>query len=180
MRLIIISVPPPSVLDSVEPLRQSLNKLAGSREALRYPLHLTLRTGLVFPDYLFSDVVEEFFAHAASLRPVSIRSDGLLSTLDGNSPFLGWKVALTPELLDFHQHLLAFSPWRKGPQGTWRPHISLSYGDLSETGRSKILNTIGTGGEKLPPLAWLLDSVALYRETGPGWIEAARLNLNKS
>ena len=57
VRLIIISLPPEPLLGRLTELRREMCALADSREALRYPVHITLRTGALVPE----DELPRFF-----------------------------------------------------------------------------------------------------------------------
>lgn len=181
MRFVIITVPPTPVADAIEALRRPWNQAVGTKEALRYPPHITLRTGLVCPDDDAPKAAEAFLSHAARCRPAVVRTQGLFFTTYGargnEQHMAAWSVALSDALLALHQNLLLFTDWKKGPQGPFRPHLSLSYGDLSSQG----LETLRHGlGALVPPVAdfvWTIDHVALFHETPDGWVEWGRARI---
>ena len=180
MRFVVITLPPADVCRTIEDLRRPLNALVGAREALRYPPHLTLRTGLVCPDGQAADVARAFLAHAATLSSVPVTTAGLFYTVYGDPGaergMVGWHFPLTEALQDLHRGLLEFTSWPKGPQGRFQPHLSLAYHDLTPGGvevlRSRLAET------PVPDFSWTADHVALYHELPEGWAEWGRTRLN--
>lgn len=181
MRFVIISLPPKTIRDRIDALRRPLNQEVGAREALRYPPHVTLRTGLVCPDDRAKEVAEAFLAHAGTWNAVPVRTEGLFYTTYGDPGqergMVGWTVGSTGPLLALHRGLLAFTDWAKGPQGAFRPHLTLAFDDLGADEVEHLRQTIATLEPPVPNFSWTLDHVALFHETPEGWIEWSRVSL---
>ena len=175
MRFVIITLPPQIIRDRIDALRRPLNEEIGAQEALRYPPHLTLRTGLVCPDDRAAGVVEAFLAHASALNAVKVRTEGLFYTTYGDPGaergIVGWTVGSTGPLLALHRGLLAFTDWAKGPQGAFRPHLTLAFDDLGADEVEQLRQRISTLDPPVPNFSWTIDNVALYHEVDSRWVE---------
>lgn len=174
IRFVIITLPPRAVQDAVEALRRPLNQAVGASAALRYPPHLTLRTGLVCPDERAAAVATSFLDHAATQRAVPVRTEGLLFA----PGLVAWSLGATAGLLALHRGLLGFMDWAKGPQGAYTPHMTLAFDDLRPGAAERLQALIANRGEPVPDFAWTVDHVALYHETPAGWVEYARTDLS--
>jgi 2'-5' RNA ligase len=181
MRFIIISVPPEPLARDLRALQAQLCAESGAREALRYPPHITLRTGLVCPEEAAGEAVEDFREHASRLSSVELRSEGPVASSYRDSSgvergFLGYRIERTPELLELHRGLLAFEPWRKGPQGAYEPHVSLCYHDLAPDSARVLLESHRPRIEALAP-AWIVRAAELWEPDGGSWRLRARAEL---
>ena len=173
----IITLPPDELRLQLEAFRRPWNERFSAREALRYPAHITLRTGLVCPDDQAAVVAHDFLEHASRASPTEVATDGLFFTTYGDPlrGMVGWHVPVTAGLLRLHRHLLAFTSWQKGPQATFEPHISLAYNDITP-GQLPELRS-GIEAVEIPSAAWVVDHVALYHESPAGWVEWSRTPL---
>lgn len=175
MRFVIITLPPKVIRDRIDALRRPLNEKVGAQEALRYPPHLTLRTGLVCPDDRAAEVADAFLAHARTLNAVPVRTEGLFYTAYGEPGaergMVGWTVGSTGPLLALHRGLLEFTAWAKGPQGAFRPHLTLAFDDLGADEVEYLRRTISALDPPVPNFSWTLDNVALYHEADSQWVE---------
>lgn len=181
MRFIIIATPPPGTAAPLLRLREAMAAETGSREAARYPAHITLRTGLVCPDAEAKALADRFLAHAAEGRAADAAASGVLCAAytDGGGNergILGYGIALGRGLRDLHGHLLGFAEGMKGPQGDYRPHVSLCYGDISpataEALRARHLAAIEAAAPR-----WRIGSVELWAESGGAWARYAEAAL---
>ncbi len=181
MRFVIISLPPRVIRDRIDALRRPLNEEVGANQALRYPPHLTLRTGLVCPDDQADEAAQAFLAHASTLGAVPVRTEGLFFTTYGDPGWergmVGWSVGASGPLLALHRGLLAFTPWAKGPQGAFRPHLTLAFDDLGGAEVEHLRQKIEALQPPVPNFSWTVDHVALYHETPQGWVEWDRAAL---
>lgn len=182
MRFVILGLPPREVQEEIEAFRGPLNRLVGSREALRYPPHITLRTGLVCPDDGAQEVSAAFLSHASRGVLTEVSTGGLFFTTYGPAEdpkaMVGWAVARSPGLMDLHGHLLGFSPWQKGPQGEFQPHLTVAFHDLTPPGLEVLRSTLA--GRPVPEFRWTLDRVALFHERPEGWVEWDSVSLKVS
>jgi len=183
MRFIVISVPPEPVAQAIRNLQETLSGRTGSREALRYPPHVTLRTGIVCPDVNAKDTALAFLEYAARLKAVDIVCTGPVASAyrdEGGIErgFLGYEVQLSDDLKKFHSELLAFTLWQKGPQSEYFPHVSLCYRDISPGLALELLEEFGQELESLRP-AWRADEVAveLWESAGESWKFYAKASL---
>lgn len=183
MRFVIITLPPPGIQGQIEAIRRPLNVRVGAVQALRYPPHVTLRTGLVCPDDRAEAVADAFLAHAARFGAVEASTEGLFFTAYGpaDAPrgMVGWSVTPSPALVALHRGLLAFTPWQKGPQGAFRPHLTLAFDDLTPGGVEVIRRELEASGP-VPDFAWTVDRVCLYHELPQGWVEWSSVSLRSS
>jgi len=181
MRYIVLSVPPEPLAQAIRHIQEILSHSTGSKEALRYPPHVTLRTGMVCPDEEAGAAVQAFLKHAGALKAAEIACmDPLASSYRDaggiERGFLGFDVSLSESLLSLHRQLLAFEPWKKGPQGGYDPHLSLCYHDLSPDAARVALESYRTALEGLRP-AWRADAVELWEPSGESWTLSAKATL---
>ena len=180
MRFVSITLAPPDIGEEIDALRRPWNEAVGAQEALRYPPHLTLRTGLVCPDDQAAAAAATFLDHARSCRPATLTTQGLFFTTYGEPGrqrgMVGWSVASSESLWTLHQGLLEFKPWAKGPQGEFRPHLTLAFDDLGPEG-VEILRQKARASGPVPDFSWTADHVALYHETPERWVEWGRVPL---
>jgi 2'-5' RNA ligase len=181
VRFVIITLPPEPTRQTMDALRRPLNQAVGAREALRYPPHVTLRTGLVCPDEKADSVAQEFLTHARAARAVPVETTGVFFTAYGEPGFerglVGWSVDPSAPLLGLHQQLSAYQPWAKGPQGAFRPHVTLAFHDIGTIQVEALRQRIAAA--PLPAFAWTIDHVALYYETPDGWVEWGKVEFDK-
>jgi len=184
MRFVIITLPPRTIGERIDALRRPLNEAVGAREALRYPPHLTLRTGLVCPDDQAADAARDFLAHAAQFGTVPVRTEGIFYTTYGDPGaergMVGWSIGATGPLLALHRDLLTHTPWSKGPQNTFRPHLTLAFDDLGAAEVEVLRERIEASPSPFPAFSWTVDHVALYHETPEGWKEWDRVSLKEN
>jgi len=179
-RFICVSVLPDGPAAVLEPLRADLAALSGAREALAYPLHVTLRTGFLVP----SGERQAFFEGLGSAirgRPsFRMRARGLcrVSYQEGRRFLLAYELALDDELRGLHEALLSYSSYMKGDQYKYSPHITLAFHDLGPEGFARCSRWI----DRRPPLLdtsfeWDCDNVCLLSKAGDRWEERMRYPL---
>lgn len=180
MRFVIISVPPQPIADAIEAFRRPINEQVGASEALRYPPHITLRTGLVCPDDKAALVANQFLAFAEECSAVEVSTAGLFFSAYGEPPrgMVGWSVPMTSSLVALHERLLGFRDWAKGPQGPYQPHLSLCYGDLTVAALESLRKQSQLW--QVPDWRWTLNHVGLYYEKETGWVEWSSVRLKSS
>lgn len=186
-RLVIISVPPEPLRSRLEDFRFALCKASNSYEALRYPVHLTLRTGV----NLKENEREKFFGAFShfikeKINPFTIRLGSFVteSWPAGNqqgagSCFAGFEVLQSDDLMDAHRILASFELYRKGPQYLYRPHVTMAFDDLSPEGLRRIRDMIDnkdpyTGlsetEDSFRGAHWICNSIDFYRRDTDHWI----------
>lgn len=150
-RFIIISLPPPAISHPLEEIRLRLAELTGAREALRYPVHITLRTGALVPEESVQSFWEGWQAHIS--RPDSpplpaFETVGLLY----EDSFVGYLAKTTAQVMAYHKYLLSYDPWIKSLQTAYFPHLSLAYGDLPPGGTEECRKWLE--GQRLASKNW--------------------------
>lgn len=184
MRFVIITVPPRTIGERIDALRRPLNEAVGAHEALRYPPHLTLRTGLLCPDEQAGAVAKDFLSHAATLGAVPVRTEGVFYTTYGEPGqergMVGWSIGATGPLLALHRDLLSYLPWAKSTQTTFRPHLTLAFDDLGAAEVEVLRQRIESSPAPFPTFSWTVDHVALFHETPEGWKEWSRVSLKEN
>lgn len=176
-RLVLISTPPLLLRSRLEDLREELCRKGSCREALRYPVHLTLRTGVLLPDSKREDFLESFGAHVRTLVPFRVELGALItermpegSGQGAGGCFAGFEVAMTEELINAHNALAAFAPYRKGLQYPYRPHLTMAFDDLSAEGLEAIRRAAAGKENDFVGQAWTCRAVECYRRDGERWI----------
>ncbi len=181
MRFIIIGLLPAEPSRRIDAQRRRICGELGSSEALRYPVHVTLRTGLACPDQEAESLAARFLAHAATHDPIPVETEGVFaSSYRGGKGdehgIIGHTVRMDEKLLGLHRFLLLFTEAAKGEQRKYAPHVSLSYGDIDGAQASEAYVRM-RDSEKNERFAWNLDNVTLCAETGGLWKVYARTGL---
>lgn len=161
-----------------EPIRKvqrKLSEMTGSQEALRYPPHITLRTGFLVPHSGAYGFLQRFIAYVNGIRSFPLSTEGYALKEYGSpdSPryFIGMHVPLTPDLTALHEYLLGFGEFQKGPQGPYHLHISLAYHDLEKAWYERLANDRSPLEPEITERVTLeLDNVCLYEFDGTAWI----------
>jgi len=183
IRLIIISVLPPAAAAAVRELRDPCCGLAGSREALAYPPHITLRTGVLVPPEAMDAFIGEFADLVRGVHAFALRTRGILAGRlggeYGNAPIACYEIAPSEDLAALNALLNRYQPYRKSNRNAFHPHVSIAYGDLTEDGLQAIKCFLG----KNPALrdreiSWMCDNVSLYRKEDDQWVEFHRIPLS--
>jgi 2'-5' RNA ligase len=171
LRFVIIHALTPGFAPGLETARAQAHQLTGSAQALRYPPHVTLRTGLVCPDELAESVAQEFLGHAAKSRPARAWTAGWRNELYApDHGLVALEVRSDGSLETLHRQLLEFKAWAKGPQSSFRPHLTVAFDDLDRTGMQSLAEHFGRPENKLADFSFTVDSVALYYERPEGWM----------
>lgn len=174
IRFVIITVPPRGVTQQIDRFRVPAADVSGSRIALAYPPHVTLRTGALVPAADVAEYVGGLRETLSDFRPFEIRTAGLISSTyreaGEKKHFVGYAIEKSGELLSLHHRLLTYVPWIKREQPPFEPHLSIAYGDLSAEGRSAIMHLVEKNPGIAPgELSWSCDNVGLYHRVGGEW-----------
>ncbi len=173
IRLIIITVPPPAAAEELDRLRRQVCRISGSRAALSYPPHVTLRTGVIVPPGCMDGFIEGFGKVVGAWRPFPIRTDGLFHFpyTDGADRKLvfGFRIRLDPPLAGLNRRLLSYTKFRKSRKRAFHPHLTLAFDDLALEGLEAAQAALSTSGMHPQSMSWPLDNVSLYRLEGARW-----------
>ncbi len=178
MRFVIIHVLAPGSALGLEAARTQAHALTGSAQALRYPPHITLRTGIVCPDDRAETVALDFLAHASRGAPARAWTAGLrCEEYTPGHGLIALEVRSDGSLEALHSHLLEFDAWAKGPQRSFHPHLTIAFDDLDRAQTQRLADYFAEPPHRLIDFEFTVDSVALYRETPQRWVEAGRTSL---
>ncbi len=175
VRFIIITVPPPDVAAALEAPRRAAAERSGSRAALAFPPHVTLRTGAIVPARSISEFAVGVRVALGPWRPFPIAARELFHTLyenggGGLKHMVGWRVDLDEPLLGLHKALLSFDRFQRRPQPSFEPHVTLAFDDLEESEAAALLADTRSQPNLYPPvLRWTCDNVGLYRQCDEAW-----------
>jgi 2'-5' RNA ligase len=174
VRFIVITTPPPEVGRPIDEARQLVSGISGSRAALAYPPHVTLRTGMLVPAALVSSFLDGFEVVVAGWEPFLIRTDGLWITSyrdRGKEKFLvGYRVVKDPGLTTLNRRLLAYTTWRASNRLSFEPHLTLAFDDLDLDGFVRVQHWLNDSPGVLPQaFSWTCDNVGLFRREGDSW-----------
>ena len=179
MRFVIIHALPPGSAPGLEKARAAAHELTGTSQALRYPPHVTLRTGLVCPDELADSVALEFLGHAAKARPARAWTLGLRHELYApDHGLVALEVHSDGSLETLHRHLLEFKAWAKGPQAAFRPHLTVAFDDLDKAATARLAEHFARSENRLVDFGFTVDTVALYYERPEGWTKFGSVPLS--
>lgn len=176
-RLVVVSVPPQPLRGRLESLRAELCAVGRSVEALRYPAHLTLRTGVLLPENDRAGFFQAFREHARGIAPFRVTIGRLVAELwpDGTqqgagAPFAGFQIVETAELMAAHEALASFSLYRKGAQYPYHPHLTMAFDDLSVEGLEAIRRAAAGHDTDFEGEGWLCDAAEFQRHVGDSWV----------
>jgi len=174
VRLIIITVPPPTVRAELSMLRATCSEVSSSQAAAAYPPHVTLRTGVVVPQAKMGSFLDEFGCFLEGVRPFEIQTaDIVFRTIardQGVVPIAALEIEPSRMLVSLNARLLRYQPYRASGRTSFWPHLTLAFQDLSTAGRQRLENYI-TDREEIRSrrFAWTCDNVSLYRLRGRCW-----------
>ncbi len=174
IRFIIITVLPEAVAPGFDEARRRVCEIGGSRSALSYPPHVTLRTGVLVPVEDVEAFTEEIAAVAGTWDPFPVTTEGFLFTEyeDGEERkyLVGYRIQKDPRLTSLHERLLRYERWRASNRLGFEPHLTLAFDDLRMEGFQRIQNWFeGNPGDLPARLEWSCDNVGLYRRQGALW-----------
>jgi len=181
-RFACVTILPPEVAAVIEPLRVKLATLGDAREALAYPLHVTLRTGFLVSAEEEQSLFAEFGSSLAGLGPVTLRTRGLIreayDSPEGQRHIIAYAIEQSEELLALHRALLVYRGYMKGAQYDFRPHLTLAFHDLDPVGFAACSRWI----DEQPSIQkasweWSCDNVCLLSRNGDRWVERWRYSL---
>lgn len=160
--------------------QKKLFNLTGSKEALLYPPHITLRTGALVPEDKIEHYLSSFQNNIIGINPFYIKSNSCIFDtyiFEGKKNyFIGYSIFPEAELISLHKRLWDFSEYAKPRKKDFNPHISLAYKDLSfekfEEAKKNWQPSI------TQPLEGLIDSISLYHFKNECWTEYIRFYLD--
>lgn len=181
-RLVIISALPDNAAQAVRAIQERCCGVAGSREALAYPPHITLRTGVLVPPEEMDKFIGGFTDLVRDVAAFELRTSGILTGRlggeYGQAPIVCYQIASSEALASLNAQLNSYQPYRKSNRMAFHPHLSIAYGDLTEEGLIAIKRFL----QEHPVLRqreikWICDNVSLYVKEGGQWVEFHRMPL---
>jgi 2'-5' RNA ligase len=162
------------VAGEIETIRKELNTLAGSRVALSYPPHITLRTGVIVPETEISDFVREFGQLLYGEKPFPVCTEGIYCGTyeqDGiPQPIVCYLIKKEKPFLALNKKLLSYYKYRKSDRTGFEPHLTIAYEDLTFEGFEKIQNHIANHPElHARTFSWTCNHVGLYVHEADRW-----------
>ncbi len=181
-RFIFITTPPEPLLSELEAFRRELSLISGSRGALAYPPHITLRTGAILPHAEIPSFINGLRDHLrdASAAPIETAGHHFTEYHSGGvkKHILYYAIKLNRELMDLHRHLLEYRPFIKGQQAEYQPHLTLLFDDLSPEAHALLQQDSAiTARLKNNECSWICEHLGLYHKTGDSWTLFERLEL---
>ena len=175
VRFIVITTTPSEISGRIEEARRLVSEIGGSRSALAYPPHVTLRTGALVPSDLVPSFLDAFGAVVGSWAPFPVRTDGLLRTSyrdrEQEKFLVGYRVCKDRPLAQLNERLLRCSTWRASNRLHFEPHLTLAFDDLDRDGYSRINAWIEDNPGALPcGFEWTCDNVGLFYQEGTQWV----------
>lgn len=173
-RLITITVPPQAVADEIQALREPLCRQYNALWALRYPPHLTLRTGLIVPNNKLDDVYQIFAEMVAETKPFTIHTGTpkykYMSYEGEEHFFLYLPVDKARELCELNRRLLNFRNYRKSDKMDFDPHLTLLWGDLTDIERNNLCQKVDAGAHPYDKIfSWECRFLSFYTQSGETW-----------
>jgi 2'-5' RNA ligase len=172
-RLVVITVPPADVARQIDAFRRDVCRIGGSRAALAYPPHVTLRTGFLYPPRERETLLRELAGILGTWRPFPIRTGDLMwDTYDAGVTkyFVGYEITKDQALVDLNRRLLSYGRWRKSDRLNFHPHLTMAFDDLSFEGFQQVSRWLRDEPERAPlGFTWICDNVGLYHRVGKLW-----------
>ncbi len=146
IRLVIVSILPEPVCAEIHKIQSELSEICRSVEALSYPPHITIRTGVIVPADKMPGFICEFGEIIGIRSPVNVKTGGLVKTEymeSGLKKYIVlYSVEKTERLVRLNRDCLTYEKYRKSGKKVFQPHISLAYEDLSLQGYEKVCRHI--------------------------------------
>ena len=174
IRFVIISVLPEPESSYMYELVKEACRITGSRTALTFPPHVTLRTGALVPSDKIKNYIEGFrlkieqFAMKRILNEkIKITSSSLDFTKyieNGRTKNLVlYYINKTTWLSELNKFLLEYDLYIKSNKKEFIPHVSLCYDDLDDENCLLLKNHIEINKTRfLPEMSFYLDEISLY------------------
>ena len=190
VRFVIISVVPNRIAYKIKNLSQELSGLSGSKNALLYPPHITIRTGAIVPiDNIdafvlaFRKDVDKFNAKVIYQEPLTISEIDFINYTDEGQQkhLIAYRVRKTEWLVELNKTLDESNEYKKTMYKTFHPHISLAYGDLSTFYFNKLKDHILDNKEHFcKSLSFDINDVSLFYQLDNGyWKEYCSFSLRE-
>jgi 2'-5' RNA ligase len=173
-RFIIIAVCPDHIREKIDPLREKIAAITGAREALTYPPHVTLRTGLLVPSGKEQEALEGLRKSICTIKPFTIFSGTLIFTSYSDDKgairhLAAYEIEKNQGLVKLNKYLLRYRPYRKSDKTNFHPHLTLAFHDLSRAGLGKVETLYRNEPKLFPDLSWNYDGVSLYEKQDNTW-----------
>lgn len=186
VRYIIITIPPQHIRREINELRAEISNDTGSKTALMYPPHITMRTGAMVPDEKTDEFITGFDRHLEDARMVEVATGGIKTTTytkpAGKTGYLlYYDIHLTRQLEQLHTYLLEYDTFIKRKQPEFHPHLTLAFDDLTQSACANALNAIQSGAyQPVKHYKWEIDTIALYVKEKDRWVPAFEKKPGKS
>ena len=177
-RYVIITEAPLEIKTQISPIRARLSKEYESFSALAYPLHVTLRTGLIVPLDERKNVFDAFVDLTAEFGPFDVETDGLTYGEYAPEKFLiAYRIKRSEKLSALHDLLLQYTEYRKSDRTDFHPHMTLLFDDLTKINYGDAVTFLSSGAVDLPALKWRIKEFGLYYLSEGKWRAEAVFSL---
>jgi 2'-5' RNA ligase len=172
VRFIIITTLPEDISSEIENLRKKLSRVTGSCQALTYPPHITLRTGVVVPADEILYFIKEFGEIIKDVSSFNVETDGLKYTnylSNGKlKNLIIYKIMHNPELCALNLNLLIYEKYKKSNNNNFKPHLTLAFDDLSRDGFNDGCSFLDR--EEILNYKWTCDNISLFQFRENKWV----------
>ena len=178
IRFVIISVLPEPVCSEIRALSEELCNMSGSKTALSYPPHITIRTGALVPFQKVDGYIEGFKSHvygfvSKKIEKDLLKTDRLVFTeyhdKGERKNMIAYFMRKSPWLKVLNKTLDQYRDFKKTPKKEFIPHISLAYDDLDDKKLSELKRYIGSKMDKFGKrFSFYLPKVSLYYKSDEG------------
>lgn len=176
-RLVIVAIPGGAVHDELYGLMKTLSSLTGSRTAITYPPHMTLRTGVMVPEKETGTFIREFGRIIEKERAITsgVKTEGLRAFSyweeENQKYIILYSVRKSQALADLNKRLLGYEMYKKSNKTVFQPHISLLYGDVDREAFETAKLFVGERPEIFDRgFSFDLDNISiLSQESGGEW-----------
>lgn len=180
-RFIIIATFDKVITEEIENIRSALNLNYGCNWALKYPTHITLRTGIIIPENNIDRVIKEFGKIAENQKQININ---LLPAKCGYSKYEGenkffvyFPVEKSHELLQLHKNLLAYKDFIKDKQKNYSPHVTLLWDNIADNHTREIKQYVSEKDYFQKQRSIILNNVSFFYQHIDQWKLHTRFDL---
>jgi len=179
VRFVIISVLPEPLKSDMAAINQDFYDRTGSKTALLYPPHITMRTGAVVPvaevdKYIsgFKSTVETFRENYDENKTLKISDPDWIDYSENgiNKHLILYFVERTPWIINLNKTLLQYKDHIKSNKTDFHPHISLAYDDLDDADFEKLKDHINQNSQMFRKnISFTLPDISLYYQDDDGY-----------
>jgi 2'-5' RNA ligase len=179
IRFVIISVLPEPLRSEITQISQDFFQMTGSKTALTYPPHITLRTGAIVPVQELDNYVDGLKKTVELFRNKNVEKDFLkisepywvdYEENDTIKHLVLYFVQKSLWLIELNKTLLGYKDFIKSNKVDFQPHISLAYDDLNDDNFEELKIHIIKNKQKFQKnVSFVISEVSLYFQDDDGY-----------